>query len=75
MDRQGGNMVIGWKSIANYFGVSEWTVKNLFRRSGVKLPKIGTKGRTSPVYMIKGSILSATLKLGFEASVRRAKAD
>lgn len=67
-------MIIGWKDIARFLGVSESTVKRAFRKAGIKLPKIGRKGRTSPVYLIRGNILSVTLKLGFQACVRGSRA-
>lgn len=67
-------MIIGWKAISTYLGVTEWKAKNAFRRAGIQLPKIGAKGRTSSVYLLRGNILSATLKLGFQASARGSRA-
>jgi len=72
MDKE-RDMIIGWKAIADFFGVTEGRLKMTFRRAGVKLPKLGSKGKTSPVYIVRDSILSNTLKLGFQASVRGGK--
>lgn len=71
MGKDDERKIIGWKAIAEYLGVSAWAVKKAFLRAGIKLPKIAGRGRTSPVYLVKGQLLSAVLRAGFNAPNRR----
>lgn len=59
--------LIGWKAIADFLGLSVSATKMLFHRSGVRLPKIGSQGRTSCVYLDKGQLFSHTIKSGIRA--------
>lgn len=68
------NRIIGWKAIACELGASESRIKSMFRRAGVRLPKIGRRGRTSPVYLDRSQLLRAVLKNGLRALKGRLKA-
>lgn len=47
--------IVGWKRIAAEFGVNERTLKDWFRISGLRLPKLG-RGRRSPVFIVVGQL-------------------
>jgi len=66
-----GDKIIGWKSLADEFGVNERTLKTWFRISGLRLARLG-RGKRSPVFMVIGQLYRC-VQMGVKAALEHAR--